>query len=130
MNILVADDDLVARKILAGSLAGTGEVETACDGEEAWATISKAYREGRPYGLILLDILMPGLDGQEVLRRTRSLESELGVFGSDRARIAMATHLGDAGNVLGSFRDECDGYIVKPYSRESVMRDLKKYELL
>lgn len=130
MNILIADDDFISRKILGKAVAGLGEVDVACNGSEAWSAASSALQVGRPYGLILLDIQMPGMDGHELLRKLRSLEAQLGRSGHDRTRVAMASALGDSANVIGSFREECDGFIRKPYSRESVLEDLKKFDIL
>lgn len=130
MNILVADDDFVARNILVKSLAGMGEVDSAGNGQEAWEAVVGAHDRGAPYELIMLDIMMPVMDGQVLLRKIRALEASKGLNGKDRARIVMATTLGDAAHVVGSFREECDGYIRKPYTRASVLEDLGKYENL
>ena len=77
-NVLIADDDPVNREVLRRLLAhqGHGVVEVA-DGEEALRLL-----EERPFDVLLLDILMPGLNGFQVLQRLRQGEP-------------AAPHLGD-----------------------------------
>lgn len=68
MKILVADDDLVQRRLLERTLAGWAyTVITASDGEEAWSILSG---DAAP-PLAMLDWVMPGLTGPEVCRRLR-----------------------------------------------------------
>ena len=76
MNILVADDDLISRKMLAGVLADWGhEVAVACDGTEAWRLLQERVPE-----LAILDWMMPGLDGAELCRRVRKLQTPTPVY--------------------------------------------------
>lgn len=68
MRILAIDDDPITLKIVSRSLAGAGyEVVTARDGLEALAQVDSV----RP-DLIILDVMIPGLDGYEVLRRLKT----------------------------------------------------------
>lgn len=129
MHILIVDDDFVSRNLLARSIRDLGACDQACDGEEGWKAYQAAFAEGEPYDLILLDIVMPGMDGGDLLRKIRSHEMGLGITGPRRCGIAMATAYADKDHVLKSFRDEADGYIVKPYSHDSVLRDLRLHDL-
>ncbi len=72
-RILVVDDDAPVREILADQLAEAGYlVSTAEDGEEALAKVSSESPD-----LILLDVIMPNLDGFEVCRRLKSDEQTI-----------------------------------------------------
>ncbi len=130
MKILIVDDDFTSRKILQSTLRDLANCDLACNGEEAIAAYQSAVHEGHPYDLILLDIMMPGIDGNEVLRQIRAEEDKIKRFGSDRVKIAMATCLNDKDHVINSFHDGCDGYILKPYTPSSVHHDLKRHGLI
>jgi len=69
---LVVDDSLTARQALAEMLAALGvQADTAASGEDCLAQLEQAALDGQPYGLVLMDYLMPGLDGVETIRRMR-----------------------------------------------------------
>ncbi len=65
--------------------------------------------------------MMPGMDGREALKQIRSIEKEKGIGGFDHAKIIMTTALKDTDNVMGSFKDQCDGYIVKPIDKQKLL---------
>jgi len=66
-RILIADDDPSNREVLAYYLRRQGyDVRTVTDGADALAAIA-----GSTFALVLLDVVMPGLDGLEALRRIR-----------------------------------------------------------
>src|SRR5688500_1769987 len=67
-RVLVVDDELMVRDVLSRYLERGGfEVETAADGERALAAL-----EARPPDLVLLDLMLPRVDGFEVFRRVRA----------------------------------------------------------
>ena len=73
MRILIADDDVTSRLILAGVLAKHGhEVVATVDGTEAWEAMR---RPGAP-ALAILDWMMPGLSGVEVCRLIRGRQTD------------------------------------------------------
>ncbi len=130
MKILIVDDEFTSRKILQVTLNKFGICEMACTGEEACEAFREALRSGCPYDLILLDIIMPGMDGTEVLRKIRAEEDAAKIFGTERVKIAMSTGLHDKDHIIGSFHDGCDGYLVKPFTPASVTSDLRKHGIL
>jgi len=129
MRILLVDDDFTSRKLLLKILFPLGECDLACNGKEAWEAYQSAITENAPYQLILLDIMMPEMDGNECLRLIRLYEKENNLFLKKAVKIAMATSLTDKGTIIDSFREQCDGYIMKPYTRESVLSQLKKFDI-
>jgi diguanylate cyclase (GGDEF)-like protein len=72
MNVLIAEDDIPTRLMLQSLLTKWGYVVTvACDGEEAWRILSEP---GHPL-LIILDWMMPGIEGPDIVRRLRVNEN-------------------------------------------------------
>ncbi|MDJ0450997.1 hybrid sensor histidine kinase/response regulator [Methylocystis sp. JR02] len=72
MRALVVDDSASARLALAEMLGALGlRADTAASGEECLAMLARADENGEAYQLVLMDYLMPGLDGVETIRRMR-----------------------------------------------------------
>jgi len=79
MRILIVDDDKATRLCLDKVLGPLGEVVAAGSGQEALDAFENARAEGKPFKLVCLDIIMPGLDGHATLRAMRELEKRHGV---------------------------------------------------
>ncbi|HKJ91397.1 MAG TPA: response regulator [Oceanipulchritudo sp.] len=122
MRILIVEDDFISRKVLEKQLASYGEVDVTVNGREALGAVRMQLDQGAPYNLICLDIMMPEMDGQEALREIRAAEKEASIAGLERARIIMTTALNDSKDILSSFRDECDGYLVKPIKKQDIKK--------
>jgi len=125
-RILIVEDDFLGRNLLSRIVAGFGSVDTAVDGQEAVDAVKAAFEAGSPYDLVLLDIMMPGKDGHTALREIREFERSKEVFASDGCKVVMTTALGDAKNVMSAFKNQCEGYITKPYTVESVTDQILK----
>ena len=109
--ILVADDEPDLTAAVSYSLSHEGyKVLVACDGLEA---LSLARREHPD--LIILDILMPGLNGLEVCRRLRRDPSMAAL------PVLFLTVRSDIENQLAGWEEGCDDYLVKPFD----MRELQ-----
>jgi two-component system, OmpR family, response regulator len=108
-RLLVVDDDANIVELLSASLRYAGfEVAGACDGQAALATA----RTFRPDG-VLLDVMMPGLDGFEVVRRMRNEGMPAPVlFLTARDETEDKVH----GLTLGG-----DDYVTKPFSLDEVI---------
>ncbi len=130
MRSLVVEDESTSRRVLQHLLSAFGECHVAVDGAEGVEAYESAFAEGKPYDLVCLDIMMPGLDGQEVLRRIRAFEEQHGRAVGQGAKIIMTTALGDAENVMGAFKAGCESYLVKPIQREAVLKELDKLGLI
>lgn len=108
MRILIVDDNKQITDVLKTFASKEGmEVEVAYDGEEAWAK----YQKG-DFHIILLDIMMPKLDGYELLKRIRK-ESNIPVI--------LITAKGDDYEKIMGLDYGADDYIVKPFSVAEVM---------
>src|SRR5262245_42413555 len=108
--ILVADDEPTIREVLASYLRREGyDAITAEDGPSAVA----ADREHDP-DLLVLDVLMPGCDGLQVMARARHRRG---------VPVILLTARGEEADRIGGLRLGADDYVVKPFSpREVVAR--------
>ena len=104
-RILIADDDPSNREVLAYYLRRQGyDVRTVTDGADAIAAIT-----GSPFALVLLDVVMPGLDGLEALRRIRVTHSP------QQLPVILFTGL-DAPDALASAGElGANAWLAKPY---------------
>jgi len=103
MRILVVDDEPAVREALERILRLEGfDVEMACDGREAVRSQAAA-----PADAILLDVLMPQLDGLEVCRRMRDT--------GDRTPVLMLTARDEVGDRVAGLEAGADDYLVKPF---------------
>jgi two-component system response regulator ResD len=109
-TVLVVDDESIVREVVAEYLRQDGfDVEVAEDGPEAL----KRFAQARP-DLVLLDLMLPGIDGLEVCRRIR-MQSNVPVI--------MVTAKGDEIDTIIGLGVGADDYISKPFSpRELVAR--------
>lgn len=109
-RILVVDDENKIRALLAAYLRSDGfEVAEASDGAEALAKIRRAEPD-----LVILDVMMPGMDGIEVLRELRKTSD---VF------VMMLTARAEETDKLIGLSVGADDYLTKPFSpRELVAR--------
>lgn len=130
MKVLITEDDFTSRLLMQELLQPYGLTHVAADGGEAIIAVRKSLEEKDPYDLICLDIMMPGLDGQETLVKIRELESASGLDLGRGAKVLMTTALHDKGNIMQAFREQCDGYLVKPIEAAKLIAYLEKFSLI
>ena len=117
VTILVVDDNFQNREVAEGHLVGAGyQAVQAESGEEALARLATE----RP-DLILLDVLMPGLDGFETCRRIRALPG-----GAD-IPILFLTALGDLGTHKAALDSGADDFLTKPIDTRTFGAAIESY---
>ena len=110
MKILVVDDERAVRESLRRALELEGyEIELAADGREA---LDRLAAESQPDALIL-DVLMPGVDGLEVCRRLRR--------GGSRLPVLMLTARDAVENRVAGLDAGADDYVTKPFALEELL---------
>ena len=109
-NVLVVDDDATVREVVVTYLRANNHVVTeAADGESAIAAMAK-----NPSDLIVLDLMLPGVDGLEVCRQVRKTRE---------VPIIMLTALGSETDRVVGLELGADDYVTKPFSpRELALR--------
>jgi len=113
-KILIVDDEPSNRKILGQELAYLGyDTETASDGEEAL----KRTESSRP-DLIILDYMMPGLSGLEVLKEIRKRE--------DDTPVIMITAYGTVDRAVESMKEGAYDFITRPFEPDHIALVVEK----
>ncbi len=112
-------------------LSDHGSCSVAVDGLEAVEMFTQALRENERFNLVCLDIMIPKLDGQEVLRQVRDAERGSGLDESERSKVMMVSSLDDSENIMKAFtKGHCDAYIMKPVSRAKMQYHLQEMNLI
>jgi two-component system, OmpR family, response regulator MprA len=114
VKILVVDDERAVRDSLRRALELEGyEVELAGDGEEA---LSRVSSNGEP-DAVILDVLMPGIDGLEVCRRLRR--------DGRRVPVLMLTAREEVENRVAGLDAGADDYVTKPFALDELLARLR-----
>jgi two-component system chemotaxis response regulator CheY len=129
MKTLIVDDDLRNIRLLQEIVVHFGRIDVVNNGEIAVDVFAAAIKKTAPYELVFLDIVMPVMDGQEVLRKMRALETQHAALGLGRAKIIMVSGMTDTQNVRKAFEGLCDGYCVKPIVRDEVVSQLRMLDI-
>lgn len=131
MRCLIVDDNDFLREGLKIFLADHAEIVTACNGREAVEQFSRALAAQHPFDLVLLDIIMPEIDGQQALKLIRQAEKENNSAQERKAVIIMTTALNSLENMQEALWDgDCNDYLVKPVARGDLFTMLRRYQLL
>ena len=106
MKVLIAEDDLTSRVLLKKVLEKWGyEVTVTTNGAEAWSALQAT---DAPH-LAILDWMMPEMDGVEVCRRARALETRQPPY------LILLTALGEKDHMMTAFSAGADDFVNKPY---------------
>ncbi|HWJ10638.1 MAG TPA: response regulator transcription factor [Nocardioides sp.] len=107
-RVMVVDDDPTVREVVVSYLrARQHDVAEAGDGEAALRSLA-----ARAADLVILDLMLPGVDGLEICRRVRR---------DSTVPIIMLTALGDEADRVLGLEDGADDYVVKPFSPRELM---------
>jgi two-component system response regulator MprA len=113
MRVLVVDDEPAVRESISRSLRFEGyEVELAADGESALK-----FQAARPAVAVVLDVMMPVIDGLETCRRLRAA--------GDRVPVLMLTARRAIGDRVTGLDAGADDYLVKPFALEELLARLR-----
>lgn len=111
MKVLIADDENISRRRLEKFLESMDYEVTSCkDGIEAWEAIQS---ENAP-NLLILDWMMPGMDGLEICRKVRKLAREPYTF------ILLLTSKSEQDDIIKGMEAGADDYITKPFNKNEL----------
>lgn len=118
MKILIAEDDKDSRELLSWLLQKLGyQVVATENGKEAW----EAYRRGR-FRLVISDLLMPDIDGLELVRRIRAQKQAKYTY------IILITALIGKKDYLEGMEAGADDFVTKPFDPDELKARLRVAE--
>ena len=113
-KILIVDDEKIVRESLSAWFQEDGHiVDTAEDAEEALKKLSKAR-----WDIYFLDIKMPGMDGMELHRRIREIDSE--------AIVIIITAFAAVDTAIQALKEGAFDYITKPFDSDDFLASIAK----
>lgn len=115
-RILVVDDEEINLEVMQKILAHDYEITTACSGEDALTAVTAV-----PPDLLLLDIMMPGIDGYEVSRRVRS-DPEL-----SHVRIILVSAKALTAERIAGYEAGADDYLIKPFDKQELLAKVRVF---
>jgi PAS domain S-box-containing protein len=112
-RILVVDDNQTNRFILTKNVEAMGcRVDAVSSGAKALESLRNAHRVGDPYHVVLLDMQMPGMDGEQTARAIKSDPAVKDV------KIIILTSMGHRGDAARMESLGCSGYLLKPVKQQ------------
>jgi PAS domain S-box-containing protein len=119
LRILGVDDNTTNRTVLTHILEGIGcQIDAVSSGSRSIETLRKAARAGKPYHIVLLDMQMPVMDGEQTAR-----EIKADPLIAD-AKIIILTSIGQRGDAARLEAVGCSGYLLKPVKQQMLFEAL------
>ncbi len=127
MKILIVEDQYISRKFLQRLLTPYGDCTGAINGSLALEKVKSSLESEEPFDLICLDIMLPNMDGHETLLHIRELEKQFKIPPEKQSKILMTTAMADQDNVVRAAESGCQGYLIKPISKERIAEEFSKF---
>jgi two-component system chemotaxis response regulator CheY len=127
MKFLLVEDEHVSAMLLVNIISPYGECRMVANGQEAVTAFQEALDMDAPFDVVVMDIMMPIMDGQTALKEIRKIESERGIGGSEMLKAIMLTCVEDYGSVMRSFKEgQVEAFLNKPLDVDEMKAQLKK----
>lgn len=130
MRALVVEDDFATRLLMKSFLSRYGECDVVDNGVQAVECFSRAWRVGRKYDLVCMDVRMPEMDGPEAVRQLRAFEENRAISPPCRVKIMIMTSVDDIKEMIRCFHEFSDAYLMKPVNLANLLRQLKSWQLI
>jgi CheY-like chemotaxis protein len=112
LSVLVADDDAVSRRVVAAILRKGGySVRLAADGGEAWSVLQGPH----PPCIAVIDWMMPVIDGPEICRRLRNIETQAPIY------VILLTSRDAPADIVAGLDSGADDYVTKPAREDELL---------
>ena len=122
-KILIVEDSETDEAILLSLLSSYGICHTIDSADGALRLLEQSFREGEPYTIVVIDLLLKDGDGLPVLGKLREMEA--GKPAQQRATVLMVSGMSDATVVTNAKHLGCDAFIRKPIAKDVVLSELQ-----
>ena len=121
LKILIADDSTIMRDMIKAVLKnqGVGQLDEVDNGVDAWEKIAESCVMDEPYGLVLIDWIMPEMEGIELLRKMRSDDL------SREIPFIMITSEVEDESQKEAADLEVDAYVIKPFRKDELLSTIQ-----
>ena len=131
MKCLIVEDDKISSQVLVKMMSRHSRSDAAVDGREAVEMFRKAHESQSPYDLVLMDIMMPEVDGLLSVQTMRETEAALKIPPAQRVKVVMTTALNDPLIIMKAlYKLDADSYLVKPIRLQRLEEELRELKLI
>jgi two-component system chemotaxis response regulator CheY len=130
-RILIVDDSASVRVHLRALLAPYGRCDEAANGSEAVARCESALDNNDPYRLIIMDLMMPEMDGFTAIQKINALQDARDIDEDDRSRIIIISCKDDPASMMHAhYETGVEQYLTKPFNKKTLLETLANIGLL
>ena len=131
MKCLIVEDDKISTQVLEKMMSKHGRSDAVVDGRQAVELFLKAHESKSPYDLVLMDIMMPEVDGLLSLQKMRETETAMQIPSAERTKVIMTTALSDPLIIMRAlYESGADSYLVKPIRLQKLEDELRELKLI
>jgi two-component system chemotaxis response regulator CheY len=127
VKCLIVDDDALGRELTAHYLKGFADCEMAENGVKAVEMFRSSFEGGNPYDLIIMDIVMPEMDGHTAAKEIRLIEKEWAVSIKHGVNIVVISSLNTPNDIIQAYVSvRSAAHLVKPVHPVKLLETLRK----
>ncbi len=121
VKILLLEDDFTTRMIIDKLLAGICEVHIGINGVEGLEALEEAYIQKEPYAVILLDLLMPKMNGKTFLNQKELIEQKYSSIITKKSPVIITSAVSEKNDLVKTFDDKFSYFLKKPIDRNNLL---------
>jgi two-component system, chemotaxis family, chemotaxis protein CheY len=131
MRSLIVEDDRISCQVMEKMVSRYGNSDVAVNGQQALELFRLALDSDSPYDLVLMDIMIPEVDGLQSVLAMRQIETSLKLPSSRRVKVIMTTALDDPRTIMKAlYESDANSYLVKPVRMQALEAELRSLKLV